>query len=265
MKRILAMFVILSTVVLLAQEKQTHEHAIEVKYKDSQDNVVKTQIARDLYLKCIETIPFEPKNYWREGYALEGTPADCKKTYIISAGKLSPIKMHDNIETYGELEVLEFLEEAKEDKKMLFVDARKEKWYKELTIPSAINIPFNYFTERTKWDKEREEALYTLGVKKKQGGYDFKEAKTILLFCNGIWCRQSPQMIEVLLEIGYPAEKMKWYRGGLQNWTSVGLTVYRPDKLIENIEMKKQEPETKWWFDVLLEKFEKTWASIVKS
>jgi rhodanese-related sulfurtransferase len=32
-------------------------------------------------------------------------------------------------------------------------------------------------------------------------------------------------MIKALLEVGYPAEKIKYYRGGMQAWTSLGLSV----------------------------------------
>jgi rhodanese-related sulfurtransferase len=34
-------------------------------------------------------------------------------------------------------------------------------------------------------------------------------------------------MIEALTKIGYPPEKMKWYRGGLQSWLNVNLTVVK--------------------------------------
>ncbi len=34
------------------------------------------------------------------------------------------------------------------------------------------------------------------------------------MFCNAIWCGQSPEAMKELIAIGYPQEKMKWYRGG---------------------------------------------------
>jgi hypothetical protein len=30
-----------------------------------------------------------------------------------------------------------------------------------------------------------------------------------------------------LLNFGYPAHKLKWYRGGMQDWEILGLTVVR--------------------------------------
>ena len=44
---------------------------------------------------------------------------------------------------------------------------------------------------------------------KMMSDYDFSKAKTLVLFCNGPWCSQSPDMIFALLEIGYPPEKLK--------------------------------------------------------
>ena len=62
------------------------------------------------------------------------------------------------------------------------------------------------------------------GVKESEGLLDFSDAKTLVLFCNGMWCGQSPNNIKNLLRFGYPAHKIKWYRGGMQDWEMLGLT-----------------------------------------
>ena len=67
-------------------------------------------------------------------------------------------------------------------------------------------------------------ALTMLGVKKTMGIYDYGEAKTIVLFCNGAWCGQSPSMIKKLMALGYPPEKIKWYRGGMHDWLTLSMT-----------------------------------------
>lgn len=203
-----------------------HEDSVDISYMTADGKVKKVTIARDSDLRCRE-VPFNAREYWDGSYASRDVSDVCKKTFITAAGKLSPMKMHEDIETFGELEVLEFLEDMQDDKERLFVDCRKTQWYESLTIPSAINIPFIYFTERDKWIKEKKEALNRFGVQGEKAPYDFSHAKTILFFCNGVWCRQSPQMIEALLELGYPATKMKWYRGGMQSWLSVGMTSTR--------------------------------------
>ncbi len=61
-----------------------------------------------------------------------------------------------------------------------------------------------------------------------EGDLDFSQAKTLVLFCNGLWCGQSHANIRTLLRAGYPPEKLKWYRGGMQDWAVAGLTIVKP-------------------------------------
>ena len=53
-------------------------------------------------------------------------------------------------------------------------------------------------------------------------------AKTLILFCNGAWCGQSPTNLRALMDLGYPAHKLKWYRGGMQAWEQLGFTTVNP-------------------------------------
>ena len=57
--------------------------------------------------------------------------------------------------------------------------------------------------------------------------YNFSKAKTLVMFCNGMWCGQSPKNIITLIGLGYPADKIKWYRGGMQDWHILGLTTIK--------------------------------------
>lgn len=142
-------------------------------------------------------------------------------------GKISPMKYSDKVETYGEVEVLEFIEKSKSNKNMLLIDSRTENWFYHETIPSAINVPYVY-TKKSQYPDEFKEYLETFGVKEVNGKYDFTNAKELLLFCNGAWCGQSPESLKELIAIGYPEEKLKWYRGGMQSWLSLGLTTVKP-------------------------------------
>jgi rhodanese-related sulfurtransferase len=62
------------------------------------------------------------------------------------------------------------------------------------------------------------------GVVENEGVFNFSDAKTLVLYCNGMWCGQSPASIKTLLGFGYPSHKIKWYRGGMQSWSNLGLT-----------------------------------------
>ncbi|MCK5897297.1 MAG: rhodanese-like domain-containing protein, partial [Cocleimonas sp.] len=97
------------------------------------------------------------------------------------------------------------------------------------TIPGSINIPWTTLSVRgaDTWEDAAtaEEVIVSrFGAEMKGDKLDFTNAKTLVLFCNGAWCEQSTVNIKLLLAKGYPAEKIKWYRGGMQSWMGFGLT-----------------------------------------
>jgi len=154
-----------------------------------------------------------PNDYLTNTFALTSRPSP---PFFIE-----PFSVTKSVETYGELEVLDFISK----KKGIFIDARLENWYAKSAIPGAVNIPFKLFLSPS--DK-RTKVLKEFGGKETTGKWDFKKAKTILLYCNGAWCGQSPTAINALIELGYPEEKMKYYRGGMQAWQLLGLTTIVP-------------------------------------
>lgn len=219
-KILLGSFVFVSSI--LAVDLQLS--GIEVTLEDGKKSIIKRE---DKPNEC-ENVGFDPKVIF--GGVHQASPSvneNCKRSFVTYFGKISPIKIAQNVETYGEVEVLEFIEKAKSNNNLLLVDSRTENWYNYETIATAINVPYVYM-KKSQYPDEFEEALQTFGVEKKDGKYDFKNAKTLLMFCNGIWCGQSPEAIKELIAIGYPQEKMKWYRGGIQSWLSVGLTTIKP-------------------------------------
>lgn len=140
---------------------------------------------------------------------------------------IHPIKLAGGVETYGELELLDFLVKQVRAGSGLLIDSRLPEFYRTETIPGAINVPFSVVrADNPHIDK----ILTAVGAAKAAGRWDFSGAKSLLMFCNGLWCDQSPKAIESLLSMGYPAEKMKYYRGGMQSWRSLGLTTVVPAK-----------------------------------
>ena len=122
---------------------------------------------------------------------------------------IQPMEVAPGVKTVGELEVVKYI-----DKGGLVIDARTVEWHVRGTIPSAKNIPFTQVADR----------LNELGCKK-GSKWDCSSAKEVMLFCNGLWCGQSPSAIRAMLREGYPASKILYYRNGMQGWESVGLTV----------------------------------------
>jgi rhodanese-related sulfurtransferase len=155
-------------------------------------------------------------------------PQACKSTFVTSAGKvIFPMKIHKDIETYGEVEVMAFIKDMQNDTTMLFIDTRDEEWYEYRTIPGAMNIHYVYIMQPKEFEEEYKEALEQLGIIGKKKPFNFSQAKTILLFCNGAWCSQSPKMVNALLALGYPPEKIRWYRGGMDDWLGLSMTTTR--------------------------------------
>lgn len=142
-------------------------------------------------------------------------------------GKPQPIMLAAGVETLGELEFIDYMVKAQKDKSILVIDTRTAGWYADLRIPGAVNIPNSVFDDR---DDAVFEMTTSFGVEESEDdSFDFSNAKTIVAYCNGYWCGQTPMLIKnaefSLLNMGYPPEKLKYYRGGMQAWTSLGLTV----------------------------------------
>jgi len=142
-----------------------------------------------------------------------------------------PMKVADGIDTIGERELVLFMANELKDGSGLLIDARTPRWYQQGTIPGSINIPYTHMSKSSGADEfVIEDALKRFGAERdEKGQWDFFDAKTLVLWCNGPWCGQSPTAILGLLDLGYPAEKLRYYRGGMQLWQIMGLTVVKPE------------------------------------
>ncbi len=143
---------------------------------------------------------------------------------------IQPGTIAEGVETIGELEVLGYLKRLSNgDGSLLVIDSRTKDWVKRGTIPGSINIPWTSLKPGAGADPFQIADILEskFGAVSIEGLWDFSNAKTLVLFCNGMWCGQSPSNIKTLLRFGYPPQKIKWYRGGMQNWENLGLTVVK--------------------------------------
>lgn len=112
-------------------------------------------------------------------------------------GIIQPMQVANGVRTVDEIEVNEFREKG-----LPIIDARTPGFYDVSTIPGAKNIPHNEITER-------------IG--------ELDRGQPSIFFCNGPQCPQSPSAIHNLLEAGFQADKILYYRGGMHDWVTLGL------------------------------------------
>ena len=127
--------------------------------------------------------------------AVEGEPG----LFVVDAtwGTIAPIQVAPGVRTVGEVEVLEHLEQG-----LPVVDTRSPSSHERSTIPGARNIPHMEVVARI---DELDRGLETV------------------FFCNGPQCPATPNVVEALLAVGYPANAILYYRGGIRDWLTLGL------------------------------------------
>lgn len=161
---------------------------------------------------------------------------------------IQPITPDPRVAVVGEVELFNFMEKELRNGKGLLIDARTPSWFKKGTIPGSVNIPFTElsgkpgsagmdamltrFGAKPRGEVGFWEALLErwgiIEAKYKTDRWDFTDAKTLVLFCNGPACGQSPRAIRGLLAADYPGDKIRYYRGGMQLWELWGLTTITP-------------------------------------
>jgi rhodanese-related sulfurtransferase len=144
---------------------------------------------------------------------------------------IQPIVLAPGVETLGEREIIDYLTRMNAgDESILVIDSRTPDWAKKGTIPGAVNIPWTSLNPAKGADPISIGEILEdeFGAQSLEGLWDFSNAKTLVMFCNGMWCGQSPSNIKTLLKFGYPSHKIKWYRGGMQSWSNLGLTTVKP-------------------------------------
>jgi rhodanese-related sulfurtransferase len=156
---------------------------------------------------------------------------------------IQPMIYASGVATLGELEVIDHVVRMQQGENILVIDSRTPDWLERGTIPGAVNVPFteltpskgattegimnimlNQFDVLLKSDADEftvDEAIASGTV---DAVFDYSNAKILVLFCNGMWCGQSPASMDTLIKFGYPKSKLKWFRGGMQTWNILGLS-----------------------------------------
>lgn len=140
-------------------------------------------------------------------------PTDC----------IQPMLAAPNVETLAELEVLRFLETLVSNGTGLLVDARSPQNYSQAAIPGAVNIPIETLSAENRFRKDIFRALGAIDGA--DGMMDFSAAMSLAIYGDGNWSSTAGDAVRLLIDAGYPADKLYYYRGGLQAWVHLGLSV----------------------------------------
>lgn len=152
---------------------------------------------------------------------------------------IQPMVIAPGIVNIAELEFIDYLVQKSEgDDSLAIIDSRTADWVLVATIPGTINVPWISLSREVgvtatkmvsvltkNFDvKVKDESLIEAYFKddKIEQILDFSNAKTLVLFCNGTWCEQSAIQIKALIHLGYPKEKIIYYRDGIQGWVGLG-------------------------------------------
>lgn len=112
-------------------------------------------------------------------------------------GEMQRLQAAPGVVTVGELELVEMVEQG-----ALVVDCRTAGSFGGRTIPGSRHLPHDQVLQR------RDE---------------LDPGRISILFCNGPQCPQSPDALSQLVDAGYPAGALAYYRGGMHDWVTLGM------------------------------------------
>ena len=148
----------------------------------------------------------------RRGRTREGTPRSVPWPVVgepdvvavdTTWGEMQRLEAAPGVRTVGELELAEMVEHG-----ALVIDCRTAGSFGGRTIPQSVHIPHDEMVDRMdELDRDR----------------------VSILFCNGPQCPQSPRAIRELLDAGYPAQALAYYRGGMHDWVTLAMPTQRRD------------------------------------
>ncbi len=113
------LFFLLLPIFAIAQNNITEEKSSVTIEVDGKEHIIKRVEGKNVYLT--------------NEFSLTSRPSP--PFYIQS------FKVSKGVDTYGELEVIDFLEK----KKGVFIDARLTSWFEKSNIVGSVNIPFKVF------------------------------------------------------------------------------------------------------------------------
>lgn len=135
---------------------------------------------------------------------------------------IAPLQVAEGVQSLDESQVLDFLTTQVAGNIGLMVDARRPEERAVGFIPGSVNLPHSTVAEGNSF---RDDILKALGAREFDGLYNFADARQLLVYDNGPASNDAGLLVANLLAAGYPAELIRYYRGGMQVWAVLGLSI----------------------------------------
>jgi rhodanese-related sulfurtransferase len=135
---------------------------------------------------------------------------------------IAPMQAAEGVGTLGEAEVLAFLVTEVAGNAGLMVDARMPQDRALGFIPGSVSLPQETLADSNPF---RDDILRALGGRDLDGTFNFADARALLVYDTGPTSDDAGRLIASLLALGYPAGKLRYYRGGMQVWSLLGFSI----------------------------------------
>lgn len=134
---------------------------------------------------------------------------------------IQPMRVAAGVEPLGALEVIWFLQAEVASGAGYLLDVRMPAAFAAQRLPGAVNVPGVTLAPE---NPALRDILIALGGREVGGGLDFAEAPVLAVYGSGPVDDSAAQAVRYLLAAGYPADKLRYFRGGLQEWLQFALT-----------------------------------------
>ncbi|MDG1867021.1 MAG: rhodanese-like domain-containing protein [Yoonia sp.] len=125
-----------------------------------------------------------------------------------------------DVQTVGEREVISFVADQVANGSGLLIDSRNAADRTSGFITASVNVPGKLLLPENPFLND---IMQAMGARSFKGSLNFADALPLMVFDYGPSTTNAPNLINSLLALGYPAEKISYYRGGMLVWTALGL------------------------------------------
>lgn len=156
-------------------------------------------------------------------FSLQGSEVTISRNGPTCPGScIQPMAVAPGVDTLGELEVIAFLQSAVSNGSGLLIDVRPPSGFSSGAVPGAVNVPVATFAASNPY---RNDLLSALGVTNVSANPNFSGAYALVIYGSGADDGDAPEAINALLDAGYPAGKIHYFRGGATDWVQLGLNL----------------------------------------